>query len=344
MGQALGASSTTGGQARGGERRGRRVAAALLFGLVPLVGVAELVAGERQRAAVPSWSDWTRAADAAKAARKPGDAVIVAPRWASSIGRMALDAQRIVPGKRLDDAIDVKLLARSDLETYPRAIELSIRGKDDPDVKGWRLVSERKFGQVSVRTLENPSPQRLIRDLADEIDATATVYRVSSLGAHDPCRWEAGAGQGMVALGNGPRPPADRWLCSPWDPSWTTVGTTVITDLDFTPRRCIWMHPNGDLITTIELPARPIGRKVVGHVGLHVFQERELKGAPIFARVTIGGRKITEVRHVDGDGWLRFEAATPDLAGQQLPVKLELWVEGGKANFRPACMAVELRE
>jgi hypothetical protein len=302
------------------------------------------VAGERQRAAVPPWSDWTRAADAAKAARKPGDAVIVAPRWAGSLGRMALDGQRIVLGKRLDDGIDMRLAARTGLETYPRAIEISIRGKDDPDVKGWRLLSERKFGLVSVRTLENPSPQRLVRDLADEIDATATVYRASTLGAREPCRWEVGGGQGMASLGNGPRAPADRWLCSPWDAGWTTVGTTVITDLSFTPRRCIWMHPNADLITTIELPPRPIGTKVVGHVGLHAYQEREMKGAPVFGRVTIGGKKVAEIRHVDGDGWLRFEAATPEFAGQQLPVKLELWADAGKAQFRTACMAVELRE
>ncbi len=342
MGQALGASSTTGGQARGG--RGRRVAAAVLFGLVPLAGVAELVAGERQHAAIAPWTDWTRAADAAKAARRPGDAIIVAPRWAGSLGRMALDAQRITLGKPLDDGIDVRLAARSGLETYRRAIELSIRGKDDPDVKGWRLLSEQRFGLVSVRTLENPAPQRLVRDLADEIDATATVYRASPLGARDPCRWEVGANPGMASLANGPRPPSDRWFCSPWDPGWTTVGTTVITDLSYTPRRCIWMHPNAELITTVELPPRPIGGKVVGHIGLHAFHERELKGAPVFARVSIGGQKIVEVRHADGDGWLRFEGATPTLAGQKLPVKLEVWAEAGKAQFRTACMAVELRE
>jgi hypothetical protein len=148
----------------------------------------------------------------------------------------------------------------------------------------------------------------------------------------------------MPALFAGPVPPPDRWLCSPFDPGWTFVGTTVSTDLSYTPRRCIYMHPNMDSTTTIELPARPIGKKVVGHVGVDVYAERELKGAPVLARVSVGGKSVAEVHHADGEGWKRFEGSTADLAGQRLPVKLELWAEHGQAQFRVACMAVELRE
>ncbi len=334
MGQGIGI------EQRGG--RGRRALAVAAFALLPLAGFGELVAGEVQHARVPSWSDWVRAADAAKHAKRPGDAVLIAPRWAAPLGREALDAQQIRLGKPMDDAIDVRLAARADLETYRRALELSIRGHDDPDVKGWRLVSEQRFGMVSLRTIDNPAPKRLVRDLVDEIDSTATVYRASPLGAHEACRWEPAGAQHPVSLFNGPVPSPSRWLCPPWDPAWTTVGPTVLTDLDYLPRRCIWMHPVGDAITTIELPARPIGDELVGHLGVHVFEERELKGAPVLGRVSIAGRKVAEVRHVDGDGFQRFSASTADVAGQRLPVKLELWAEHGEVAFRWACMAVEL--
>lgn len=325
-------------------RTTRRALAALPFVLLPLAGVVELVAGERQRRAVPTSDDWARAAEAAKSARRPGDAIIVAPRWAAPLGRMALDGRAIVAGKKLDDAIDVRTAARSDLLAYARVLELSIRGKDDDDVKGFRLASEQRFGSVALRIFENPSPQRLVRDLTAEVDASATVYRAAPNGAREPCRWEPGGMQRLPSLFTGPTPAAERWLCSPWDAGWSTVGPTVLTDLSYTPRRCVWMHPHGDATTTIELPPKPIGKRVVGWLGLQVFQERDLKGARVLGRVSVAGKPVAEVAHVDGEGWKRFEGSTAGLAGQSLPVKLEIWAEAGKAQFRTACLAVELRE
>jgi hypothetical protein len=321
-----------------------RLLAALPFVLVPLAGAAELVAAERQHRAVPTWDDWSRAADAAKATRRPGDAIIVAPRWAAPLGRMAVDGRALGTGKPLDDGIDVRTAARSDLAAYARVLELSIRGKDDEDVKGFHLASEQRFGKVALRVFDNPAPQRLVRDLVSEVDSAALVYRAAPNGTREPCRWEPSGMMRMGSLFNGPIPNAARWLCSPFDPGWSTVGPTVITDLRYEPRRCIWMHPHGEATTTIELPPRPIGKRVVGWVGLHVFQEREMKGARVLARVSVAGKPVAEVTHADGDGWKRFEGSSAAFAGQSQPVKLELWAEAGKAQFRTACMAVELRD
>jgi hypothetical protein len=64
----------------------------------------------------------------------------------------------------------------------------------------------------------------------------------------------------------------------------------------------------------------------------------------VLARVSVAGKPVAEVTHADGDGWKRFEGSSAAFAGQSQPVKLELWAEAGKAQFRTACMAVELRD
>ncbi|MBK7401410.1 MAG: hypothetical protein IPJ34_35435 [Myxococcales bacterium] len=313
---------------------------ALLLAVVPLVAGWELLAAERQHRAVPTDSDWRAAAAAALAAKKPGDMVIVAPRWAEPLGRKAgFELTGLASDKPL---FDLRMAGRSDLETVPRVLELSIRGKDDPQVKGFRLVSEQAFGTVKLRTFDNPRPEKLLRDLVSEVDATATVSRVAPDGASEPCRWETEGSQHIPNLFAGPVPPKKRWSCPPFDPGWSWVGETAITDLDYVPRRCVLMHPTLSN-TTIAFPPRPIGQKVVAYVGKHVYVEREKRLSPVHVRISVAGKEVAHAFQRDGDGWLRFEGSTAAWAGSSQPVKIELWAEGSP-QFRVACVAAELRE
>ena len=336
-------------EATGAEHRSsaRHVVRALALAILPVTAVWELVAGEVQHRRVPKRDDWGAAASAAIAAHKPGDVILVSPRWAEQHGRMAVAGFRVpdatTPETAIDRFFDVHVAARPDLEIYTRALELSIRGKNDPQTKGWSLVSEQKFGDVALRILQNPAPHALVRDLTDEIDATASVSHVGPNGPQ-ACRWEEGGTQHMPALFAGPVPPPKRFLCPPSDPNWTYVAPTVITDLAYLPRRCIFMHPHEFDVTTIELPPRPIGQRVVAWIGIHVYQERELKFAPILARISVGGKEVASVTHNDGDGWLRFEGSTAEFSGSAQPVKLELWADKGQTQFRTACMAAQLRD
>lgn len=330
----------------------RRVGMALLLAVVPGAALGELVVGEAQRKHVPTREQWQAAADAARAARKPGDVVVVAPRWAEQHGRMAMASYGTPhldaiapPGTMppLDAGFDVHVAARADLETAARVLELSIRGKDDPQTKGWTLEKEQRFGDVALRILDNPRPQKLLRDLADEIDPTAVVSRVGPAGV-DRCRWEEGGAPRMPTLFGGPIMPVRHFLCTPYDPGWSWVGPTVITDLDYVPRRCIFMHPHEANVTTVELPPKKIGKRVVAYLGLHVYQERELGRAPVFARITVGGHVVATTTHPDGAGWQRFEGSTESMAGTDQPVKLEVWVDRGLSQFRTACLAAQIRE
>jgi len=313
-----------------------------ILALLPLVAVGEIVAGELQHKRVPSEKEWSDAAAVASAMRKDGDVIVVAPRWAEQNGRMALGfGSPPAPGP-FDRFFDVRVAGRSDLDIYTRAIELSIRGKDDPATKGWRLVEEKKVGHVAVRVLENPAPQPLVRDLVEELDSTTKVTRVFP-GHVDQCTWEANGSQHMPGLFTGPVPAPSRWSCPPNDPAWSWVAPTVITDLDYVPRRCIFMHPHADGVLNVEYPQKPIGKRVVGYAGIHVWNEREKKGAPVFVRVSVGGKEVAKLTHVDGDGWAKFEGSTAEFAGTNQPVKIETWAQNGLSQFRELCVAAQLR-
>lgn len=306
----------------------------LLCALLPVVAIGELTLAQWQARRVPADAEWNAAASAAKAAKKPGDVVIVSPAWAGPLGRKAI-------GEVDPTLIDLSSVAKSDLDTASRVLELSIRGQDDPDARGFRLVDEKSFGKVKLRTLENPHPDKLVRDLVSELGPAAQVAHVQN-GVVDPCRWEHGTTR-MPNLFNGPATPVDRFLCPPNDPSWTFVGVTAITDLSYVPRRCILMHPLDNSSTVVTYPPGNIGKKVVAYVGIHVFHERELNKPPVHARVSVAGKEVAHARHLDGDGWLRFEGSTAAWAGTSQEVKLETWAEGS-AQFRVACVAAQLRD
>lgn len=308
---------------------------ALLCAALPAIGLVELALAQSQKRKVPRDDEWRAAASYASSQKKPGDWVIVSPPWAGPLGRKAIG--EVNPG-----LINLASVARSDLDTATRVLELSIRGGRDPQAQGWPLVEERAFGPVKLRILQNPKPERLVRDLVDEIGPDLVVGRQNSAGVFEPCRWETGATR-MPNLFQGPGTPTERWMCPPNDPAWTFIGVTAITDLDYNPRRCILMHPTEGTTTIVKFPPKAIGTKVVAYVGVHVFQERELNKPPVHARVLVAGKEVAHVKHRDGDGWLRFEGSTSALAGQSHPVELHTTVDG-PAPFRLTCVAAQLRE
>lgn len=313
----------------------RPVVQLLLCALLPAVAIGELAMAHAQAKKVPTDAEWHAAAVAARAVKRPGDPVIVAPAWAGPLGRKAI-------GEVDPSMIDLASVAKIDLETASRVVEISIRGQDDPDTKGFKLLEDKAFGPVHLRTLENPHPDKLLRDLVSELGPKVSVAHVHN-GVSDPCRWETGGGTRIPNLFNGPGTPPDRFMCPPNDPSWTYVGVTAITDLKYQPRRCILMHPVENGTTTVTYPPGAIGKKVVAYVGLHVFHEREMNKPPVHARVSVAGKEVAHVRHKDGDGWLRFEGSTAQWAGTLQEVKLETWVEG-PPQFRLTCVAAQLRD
>jgi hypothetical protein len=315
--------------------------------LLPLVALVEMVVGRWQERRVPTQAEWARAGVLATELARPDAStrlpIVVAPRWATPLGDMSLGGLGAV--RPIDQAIvDTHVTGRSSLETAARVVEISVYGHDDPEIARWHVARSDRFGALTVRVLDNPAPARLLRDLSDEIDPTASVSRVDPAGNAKKCDWQAAGAQKAFALFAGPMAPLQRFSCPPNDPNWTFVAPTVITDLDYVPRRCIFMHPDRDQITRVELPPRPIGRRIVAWTGLPYLAERELKLAPYHAAIAVDGHRVAEVTHVDGDGWKRFEGDTSQYAGKTGAITIDTWVDGGASVMRQACVAAEVRE
>ena len=119
------------------------------------------------------------------------------------------------------------------------------------------------------------------------------------------------------------------------------VGSTVIEDQYYKPRRCIWAHPAEGRTTVIRFDGVTLGRSLTGYGALPYFLERESKGTPVELEVLVEGKSVGEFRHKDGEGWRGFEFDTSSFAGQSHSV--EFRVSSKKARAREFCFQAAVR-
>jgi hypothetical protein len=291
----------------------RKNARAWAFAAVPAVGLLELGAHAVQTHSVAPDRDWSdaRAYVAAKAAA--ADLVAFAPRWADPIGREVFGA----------DIATLEREARGDESRFPRAFEVSIRGKHIDALRGWRRVEDRHFGAVTVSTLENPAPAHVLDDLVTLVGAGRV--RVSH-GDRD-CPWAHGAPQ-SGGLGFGPTVPGDRFNC----PGGGFVGVSVVADLDYLPHRCVFAPPSGGAPLRLRFPGVHMGRALHGHHALYVEAEH-VKGAPVTIAFSVEGKPIGTAIHRDMEGWKGFELDTSDFDKQEVDLVAEIASSGERRTY-----------
>jgi hypothetical protein len=270
------------------------------FAAIPAVGLVELGAHAVQTHSVAPDRDWRSARDYVAAQIKPDDLVAFAPRWVDPIGRMQLGS----------GIATLEREARPDESRFPRAFEVSLRGAHDPSLEGWRRTGEERFGDVTVRTLENPAPAQVLDDLVSMVgSARMQVSRVEGDRAIDCPFTHAGPQSG--GLGAGPALPADRFVC----PSGGFVAASVAADLEYHPRRCIYAPPQGGRgALRIRFLGVRLGHTLHGHHALYVEAERDRRGTPVTITFRVGDTVVGSVVHHDGDGWKPFEFDTTELA------------------------------
>ena len=312
----------------GAERSRLRVdARRWVFVLVPAIGLLELCAHVREaNSAVPE-SDWIAAREAVKAMVTPDDLVVFAPRWADPIGR-----------RYFRDAVaTIDREAREDDTRFSRAFEVSIRGLHAPELASWKSEGSRRIGAITITTLVNPSPQKVIDDLLAHDNAEGMrVARVLG-GVEQDCGFAHLSAQ-TGGLGFGPAVPADRFNC----PGGTFVGITVVADLDYVPHRCFYAKPlGGTALLRARFTGVVFGNVLHGHHGLYVEAERNRDGAPVTLTFRVGDRVIGHLTHNDGDGWKGFELPTTDLAGQTGDLIAE--VSAPNDNRRMYCFEADTR-
>jgi hypothetical protein len=300
--------------------------------LVPLVALVELTAQAVITARVPKASHWRAAAAYLRGIRQPGDLVTSAPLWTDPLAR-----------QYFADMIPLRDAARPDATRYRRALVATIRGRENPDLRGWRETAHPDFGPITVRTLENPSPATVRYDLLEHLHPPdAEAFRVAGDNP-SPCEWRTGAFVAGGGLGQGALAGPDRFFCSP--EAWNYIGATVIEDMEHRGRQCIWSHPiqGGAMVTRFR--DVPIGTVFHGHHGIAYEAERgdDLgnQGGPVELRVLIDGAEAGRSIHRDGEGWKGFEIDTRAWANTTRQLTIEVRAEA--PGMRHYCYEGDVR-
>lgn len=295
-----------------------------VLALLPLAGVVELGAHLWQTSHVVPDADWVRAKELVAAQAKREDLIAFAPRWTDPIGREIFG----------DGLATLERVARADVSRFPRAFEVSIRGKHDPELAPWRVASEERAGGVTVRVLENPSYAPTLDDLLRHVSPSPDGMTAARRDARDqsetPCQWSPG-GAMAGGLGAGPAIPSERFGC----PSGA-VGVSVAADLDYYPRRCLLATPPGGahaLVLTFKNVK--FGEVLHGHHGLYVEAERGKDGPDVSLSFRSGDVRLGKVVHRDGEGWKAFDLPTNELKGKTGDLVAE--VTSPSANRRMYC-------
>lgn len=301
----------------------------LVLAAIPVVGVAELALHAKQTSSdiVPD-SDWTAARDAVKAEIKPDDLVLFAPFWADPLGRRFFG----------DELAGIDREARPDETRFARAFEVSIRGARRPELAGWKKVSEKTVGKVTVGLYENPAPAKPITDLVRLVGPErATVTRVEA-GSETPCTWQRGVGQpGGLGVPQGPAVPGDKFVCN----GGGYVGLAVLHALDHHPHLCIFATPPSTTgALRIKFQNVTFGSALHGHTGVQWLHERTPAQDRMFVAFSTGGRPVGTSIHKVGVGWNGFEHPTPELAGTTGELVAEISSSGAP---RPFCFEADTR-
>ncbi len=290
--------------------------------LVGAVALMEVVGHSVVRSRVPPDADWAAAANFLHDHYEQGDAFVAAPSWADPLMRL-----------HVGDLIEPKAAARADLAPFERLWEVSIRGHRT-DLLDAAPSLERAFGRVRVRRFDlGPSP--VLYDFVDHIGE-------AHVRAGDrPCRWQRMAPSPQGGLWRGPFWPAERHFCGPRP--WLWVGETILEDLHFAPRRCVWQHPAQGVPIRATFRDVPLGERLVIHGGLYYAHEREGTRPPVTARVLVDEVEIGRLVHRDGDGWKGVEL-DPDPLGSGL-VRGEVTIEvvADDPDMRSLCWAASTR-
>ncbi len=300
----------------------------LIF-VVPAVAVCELGLHVRQVTSVVSDDDWKHAKAEVEKRAKPEDLVTFAPQWVDPIGREHFGSALATLERE----------AYPDVTRFPRAIEVSIRGEHASDLKGWSEVDHTKVGAITITTFANPTPVALHDDLLKHVGRPDLHVQLVDGAKEADCPWgRYGVQSGN--LGFGPAVPGSRYQC----PQNAFAGISIMADLGYRPRHCIFAPPQGANQTLrLRFDSIVFGKVLHGHHGIYVEAERDLKGAPVALAFRSGDKSLGKLVHRDGDGWKPFELDTSDLAGSSAELVAEITSSGSREPRRLYCFEADTR-
>lgn len=114
--------------------------------------------------------------------------------------------------------------------------------------------------------------------------------------------------------------------------------TLELTEVGFAPHRCLQVSPPPGTPVRIAFSGFPLGRELVGYVGIaDVFTRREAR-SPGRLDVELAGKVVASVEAGVDDGWVRFAAPTPPGAADLV------FIARATEGNRQICFAAEARQ
>lgn len=289
------------------------------FVLVLAVAAFELLLHLWQTRDVIVDEDWAAVKAAVQEQTGQQDLVVTAPGWVDPLGRMHLG----------DELMTRERVARADESRFSHATEVGYDGARHPALADWSVESEEEHGPFVVRRLVNPAHRPVIDDLVSKARPSSVEVSRGSGGQQRPCSWRKGPAA-TGPLGFGPAGPAERFHCDRG--AW--VAETVVADLDYAPRRCLYAPPPGGP-EALRLRFRDVrfGKRLEGHHALYVEAERDGKGTPVRIAFSSDGKPLGEAVHQDGEGWTGFGFDTAGLDGTNGELTVEITSPSGKRRM-----------
>ena len=117
--------------------------------------------------------------------------------------------------------------------------------------------------------------------------------------------------------------------------------SVVLTEVGFTPRRCVQVVPQAGKSASVRFPRLKLGQILVGYVGLaDIFTRRDVRD-PGLLQIKIDGEPSAVIEAGVDDGWRRF--TVPTVPGEH-DVEFIATAVGPKARDRHLCFAAEARQ
>jgi hypothetical protein len=285
-----------------GARGGVWAAAALA--LLALVEAAQALLSPLR---APVAADWSAAADAMRAAFRPGDLIVPAPGWADPVMRM-----------HVGDLLPIPVAARMDDARFGRVWVFSQRGAHASEEAHRAQVFERKFGAITLRRFEGRPAEVTMDFLERWKDAYVTHWNPAAR-VTTPCPWKG-----------------DGFVCP-------TTGNSVrreLVEVDQKIKSALLAPPVAGGIVAVEFQSAVLGRELVVAAGLHDTWARKSPGA-VYLEVWIAGQPARGALIDNRSGWreLRIDTSTRD--GQTVPVRFQ--VSSPQPVLRHLAFAAEAR-
>lgn len=276
-----------------------------------VVGLALLAALEAAQALIaphraPRPEDWQAVAAEVRAGFRPGDLIVVAPRWADPVLR-----------QYLGDVITIPMAARMDDARYGRVWEVSEQGAHAPEAHGTTTRAQR-FGALGLRVVDR-KPAQITYDFLDRwADA-----RVS--------RWEPDAGR----VGACPWQ-VDRFVC----PAGGSVHRELV-EVDTRIRAALLAPPLPHAVLVIEWPQVALGRELIFRAGLHDVWARKLGRGTVQVDVWMDGQWVTGAVIGNRSGWAPIRIDTSARDGGTAAVRVQ--ISARDPHLRHLAFAAEAR-